>query len=163
MPGPYFVRFTPSRTFFRLTLAHVRAGGGVGSRPPFDGSSPAGFRAPGPFVVVPPSSRKGGARKAARATAPAIELEPAIGRAPVTELEDPPSSPDGGGSPEKRAGSSRDRLPSQSRSPPSERTRSPPATSQRVAELERMLAAEEERIRQLFAQQLAEPHEDVSC
>jgi hypothetical protein len=31
-----------------------------------------------------------------------------------------------------------------------------------VAELERMLAAQEERIRQLFAQQLAEPHEDMS-
>jgi hypothetical protein len=33
--------------------AHFGADGSVGSRPPFDGSSPAGFRAPGPFVVGP--------------------------------------------------------------------------------------------------------------
>jgi hypothetical protein len=31
-----------------------------------------------------------------------------------------------------------------------------------VAELERLIASQDERIRQLFAQQLAEPHEDVS-
>jgi uncharacterized coiled-coil protein SlyX len=37
-----------------------------------------------------------------------------------------------------------------------------PATDRRVAELERILADQEERIKQLFAQQLAEPHEDVS-
>ncbi len=33
---------------------------------------------------------------------------------------------------------------------------------ERVAALERKLAQQDERIRQLFAQQLAEPHEDVS-
>jgi hypothetical protein len=120
---------------------------------------PAGLRAPGPFVCPPPSSRK--SRGRTRAAAPAIVLEPAVGRAPARGREDPPSSPDGGGSPAKRAGEGRDRSPSRSRSPPREPTRSPPATNQRVAELERMLAAQDERIQQLFAQQLAEPHEDV--
>ena len=107
----------------------------------------------------PPSSRKGGGRTAARATA--LVPEPAVVQAPVQEYV-APSSPDGGGSPAKRAGGGRDRSPSRSRSPTIEPTRSPPATNQRVAELERMLAAQDERIRQLFAQQLAEPHEDVS-
>ena len=49
----------------------------------------------------------------------------------------------------------------------SSRTSSPSQTSseaadRRVAELERKLAQQDERIRQLFAQQLAEPNEDVS-
>ena len=39
---------------------------------------------------------------------------------------------------------------------------SPGATAKRVAELERLLVEQNERIQQLFAQQLAEPHEDVS-
>jgi hypothetical protein len=39
---------------------------------------------------------------------------------------------------------------------------SPPPDKRAFAELERKLARQEERIRQLFAQQLAEPHEDVS-
>ncbi len=66
---------------------------------------------------------------------------------------------------------------SRSAPPPSERERAPsPAASihtdrsqasslaedKRVAALERKLAQQDERIRQLFAQQLAEPHEDVS-
>ncbi len=37
-----------------------------------------------------------------------------------------------------------------------------PATDRHVAELERRIAQQDERIRQLFAQQLAEPNEDVS-
>jgi hypothetical protein len=142
-----------------LTSEQVKA---LGVVPPSTDRPRRASVPPARSLSAPPSSRKGGARKAARAAAPAIALEPAIGRAPVPAVEDPPSSPDGGGSPAKRAGSGRDRSPSRSRSPSSERTRSPPATSQRVAELERMLAAQEERIRQLFAQQLAEPHEDVS-
>ena len=39
---------------------------------------------------------------------------------------------------------------------------SPGATAKRVADLERLLLEQNERIQQLFAQQLAEPHEDVS-
>ncbi len=83
-------------------------------------------------------------------------------RDPAREPEDPSPTHDGGGSPARRSNGGRKRSPSRSRSPSLEPASSPPATNQRVAELERLLASQDERIRQLFALQLAEPHEDVS-
>ena len=86
----------------------------------------------------------------------------------IPRSKDDPSSADGGGSPDKRIRGGRE-SPSRSRSPARSESsehrpidNAPPATDRRVAELERILAVQEERIKQLFAQQLAEPHEDVS-
>ncbi len=52
--------------------------------------------------------------------------------------------------------------PNRSERSVSSRGHSPPPDKRAFAELEREIARQEERIWQLFAQQLAEPHEDVS-
>ena len=146
---------TASTAGHPLTSAQVEALGVVPPSTTGATTRPRRASVPPRSQSVPTASRRPPQR--ARAPAPAIAHVPAI--LPVV-ASDPPSSPDGGGSPERR--SSAHRSPSRSISPPRETSRSPPATGRRVAELERMLADQNERIQQLFAQQLAEPHEDVS-
>ena len=140
-----------------LTAEQVEA---LGVVPPSTGRSRRSSGTPARSMSAPPSARKGRGRQTARAAQPAVALALTVPPAPAQDLENPSPSHDGGGSPARKGGhertQSRSRSRSSSREPPS-----PPATNQRVAELERLLAAQEERIQQLFAQQLAEPHEDV--
>ena len=125
--------------------------------------------------VVPPSGRT---RRSRGSSAPPGDTEPAspprrsrsaARRVPrgkavrsTSPTESVPSSP----ASSRGANGSVVNVPSRSeghRSPSSVRSRgSPGATDRRVAELERQLLDQTERIQQLFAQQLAEPHEDVS-
>ena len=125
--------------------------------------------------VVPPSSRT---RRSRGSSAPAGDTEPASPErrsrsaargAPRGEAVRFPSSTgsvhSSSSSPREDSGSAGDLHPRSEghRSPSPARSRgSPGATDRRVAELERMLLDQTERIQQLFAQQLAEPHEDVS-
>ncbi len=144
----------PNATLSPLTLEQVEALGGGRSRrssvPPARSSS------------APPSARKVRGGPGPRVITAAIPPQPAGSPTPALEPEDPSPAHDGGGSPARRSHGGRKRSPSRSRSPSRESAPPPPATNQRVAELERLLASQDERIRQLFAQQLAEPHEDVS-
>jgi hypothetical protein len=116
---------------------------------------------------APPSTRKGRGKQKGRVTSPAVESAAAAPQPEITQdPPDPPSSHDGLGlSTKRRGGGGRRGSPPPSRSPSPARS-SPDsvakAGNRRVAELERKLAQQDERIRQLFAQQLAEPHEDVS-
>ena len=142
-----------------LTAEQVEA---LGVVPPSTGRSRRSSGTPARSMSAPPPARKGRGRQTARAAQPAVALALTVPPAPAQDLEDPSPSHDGGGSPARRGGGSRKNSRSRSRSSSRESLPSPPATNQRVAELERLLAAQEERIQQLFAQQLAEPHEDVS-
>jgi hypothetical protein len=113
---------------------------------------PGGLPCPRPVRCRPPPPRaKEGLERRPVPPRPQSRSSPRLeGPQPRNSRTPHLASPDGGGSPARRAGGGRDRSPSHSRSPPSEPTRSPPATNQRVAELERMLAAQDERIRQFF-------------
>ena len=88
-------------------------------------------------------------RQAARVTPVAAEHAEIPGRARSA----PPSANEERGSSPRSPGSSRTSSPARSVAE---------AADRRVVDLERKLAMQEERISQLFAQQLAEPNEDVS-
>ena len=149
----------PNATLHPLTLAQVEA---LGVVPPSTGRSRRSSVPPTRAASAPPPSRKKQGKSTVRAATPAIVLAAADPEGAAPAPEDPPSSHDGGGSPARRFDGGRKNSSSRSRSPSQESAPSPPATNQRVAELERLIASQDERIRQLFAQQLAEPHEDVS-
>ena len=131
-------------------------------------------------VGAPPAedavASKRGRRSHARAvqdSASWVQSEPAPHRGRTARRQAPLVSPAGQGGPTSADGVERR---SHSEPPQSDRRRggSPAASihtdlsrgtspeDRRVAALERKLAQQDERIRQLFAQQLAEPHEDVS-
>ena len=95
---------------------------------------------------VPPLSR---GRTSARSVTPAAASD---GRMAVRSQSLPAARESADTSPE------RDAAPRGS----SPAAQASPASDRRVAELERRIAQQDERIRQLFAQQLAEPNEDVS-
>jgi hypothetical protein len=95
------------------------------------------------------------------------DLIPNRGRQPRRLLPVEPQSEEEA-EPRSQSAPARGRSRSGSRSPGREfsagssRGQSPPPDKRAFVELERKLAWQEERIRQLFAIQLAEPHEDVS-
>ena len=133
-----------------LTAAQVAAMGAVEpaevpeDTPPQSRTATAG-RDPSAWVAAEATTR---GRTRSRRKPPGA---PAETTSPERSHSAPPSN-EGPHSP-RESRSSRNSSPSQ---PPSD------AADRRVADLERKLAQQDERIRQLFAQQLAEPNEDVS-
>ena len=81
---------------------------------------------------------------------------------PVEPQSEEEAEPRSQSAPAQSRSLSGSRSPERESSAGSSRGQSPPPDKRAFAELERKLARQEERIRQLFAQQLAEPHEDVS-
>jgi hypothetical protein len=119
---------TASAAVHTLTLEQVEALGVVPPSTTGASSRPRRASLPPRSQSIPAASR----RPRQRSRAPPRAIAPDPPDLPVV-TNVPPSSPDGGGSPDRRLAAKRS--PSRSVPPPREASRSPPATVQRVAEL----------------------------